>query len=44
MEVHNGLTGSISEMVNYSEDGMTKEFDCMWQVALQMLHLEQNQI
>ena len=34
MEVHNGLTGSISEMVNYSEDGMTKEFDCMWASSL----------
>lgn len=34
MEVHNGLTGSISEMANYKVDGMTKEFDCMWASSL----------
>ena len=34
MEVHNGLTGSISDMVNYTEDGMIKEFDGMWASSL----------
>ena len=34
IEVHNGLTGSLSETVNYTKDGMIKEFDCMWASSL----------
>ena len=34
MEVHNGLTGSIVEYVNFMENGISKEFDGMWASSL----------
>lgn len=34
MEVHNGLTGSIVELVNHTENGISKEFDGMWASSL----------
>ncbi len=34
IEVHNGLTGRISELTNYVENGIVREFDCMWASSL----------
>lgn len=34
LEAHNGLTGLIVENARASEEGVTREFDCMWSSSL----------
>ncbi len=34
LEVHNGLTGLIVESIKIEQDGVVREFDCMWSSSL----------